>query len=187
MNSFSDWHAALKLYSKDLRNTSPLPDRESLTLEEEEQCRIIGGALIGWLENNGPYMLEQRKEMAEYAEQEEPLIVLLTTAPGLLAAEDIAGSDQDRLFFFTPDQWADFAEQHPDDEMHFHVINTSSVRPTEADDELPPNAPGTGALWLHEEATRISPQIMMGAHHLWHYDGERAQLIQEALRRVEVL
>jgi hypothetical protein len=184
---FSDWHASLKLYSSELRTAQPLAERESLSLEEEEQCRIIGGALIGWLENNGPYMLEQRKELAEYAEDQEPLIVMLTTVPGLLAAEDIAGSDQDRLFFFTPEQWAGFSERHPDDEMRFHVVNTSSVRPTDAEDELPPGAPTTGELWLHEEATRISPQVMMGAHHLWHWDGDRAQLVQEALRRVDVL
>jgi hypothetical protein len=186
MMTQDEWHCALKAHWLASREATPLPDRESLSPELEEQCRIIGGALFGWLETNGPYMLEQRQELEAYADSPEPIFILLTTLPGLLAAEDIAGSDQERLFYMLPETWAEFSQAHPDETMRHHIINCSSVRELEDDERLPPeiSRPAEGSLWVHEEATTVAPNFTLGAHHLWHWDGSQAELTQEAFRRV---
>ncbi|QZZ22407.1 hypothetical protein J5X98_08520 [Leptothermofonsia sichuanensis E412] len=55
-----EWSAALKSFSQSQREQNPLPDRESLSDEEEWQCRIIGGEFISWYQRHLRDILGQR-------------------------------------------------------------------------------------------------------------------------------
>jgi len=44
-----DWFNGLKRFVEECRVKHPIANRDDLKVEEEMQCRIIGGSLIAWL------------------------------------------------------------------------------------------------------------------------------------------
>ena len=60
-----EWFSLLNQHIEQCRLENPLPSREELTKVQEMQCRIVGGAIIAWLERYGPQFLQERQVLHE--------------------------------------------------------------------------------------------------------------------------
>lgn len=80
MNGYgvTEWTESMRHGAADCRRARPLPDRSALTLVQEWQCRIVGGALMAWLHDHGPRFLQERAAMAD-GEQPELLEEAMTS------------------------------------------------------------------------------------------------------------
>jgi hypothetical protein len=121
-----EWLSALNGFFERQLSLKPLPPREDLPKREEFQCRILGGALIGWLDRHGPPLLHEREFFRDLTNVEsDPAIVITSGVPGLVAASQILNPKPDSIFFFSPEEFAVFLKEHPDDLLCWHVEYSS--------------------------------------------------------------
>ena len=82
-----NWFEGLVRFIADSREGRSIVDREKLTVEQEMQCRIIGGGLISWLQEYGPRLMQERAVLAKLQGWvEDPFIVFTSELPGLVVA-----------------------------------------------------------------------------------------------------
>jgi hypothetical protein len=58
-----EWSTALKSFAQNQRQHNPIPNRDTLSVEEEWQCRIIGGEFISWYQQHLRGILGQRETL----------------------------------------------------------------------------------------------------------------------------
>ena len=182
------WFASLQNHVRKLRAEHPLPRREALSAAEEWQCRIIGGSLIRWLNDHGPRMLQERRMLARTMHvEEDPCIVFTSSVPGLVAAQEIIGLDDEGIVYLGDDEFEAWSKDHADDEYRWHVHVWSHFTESlpsrlrqEAQESFP--LPEGHVYWLHAEGTMWGKLAGRGGDHLWQWDGEKPTLLEEALR-----
>ncbi|MBW6454624.1 MAG: hypothetical protein K0A98_01950 [Trueperaceae bacterium] len=183
----AEWTEDLRRFAAACRATRPLPERATLTLAQEWQCRIVGGALLAWMRENGPSFLQERTAMARLLEVDpDPATVFTSDVPGLVAAQEILGSDHERVVFLLEEEFADAAPRATDPRYDRHVHVWSRFLP-----ELEPDfaaqarsrhaIPASSAYWQHGEGTMWAPNAGRGGDHLWRWDGRPPDLLEEAM------
>ncbi len=180
------WEKELHHFIQQARAVDPLPDRSCLDKAQEMQCRILGGSLITWLDHVCPRLLADRKTWWYLRELEpDPYLVFETTLPGLVAAAEILEGGADRLIFLSPEEYRDWTSQNPDPAYRWHVhtysffcdgVTAESLGPLAARFPLPPGA----VYWKHVQGDRWGERCGRGVEHLWSWDGEEPELLEEA-------
>jgi hypothetical protein len=183
-----EWQAKIKAYFHEVYAAKVLPSRELMTKAENCQRQIIGSTIHAWLTDYGPKLLAERELIRGPfdAWDSEPVIVITSTVPGLVAACDMLSSDPTRVFYLTNEAFKVFHEQHPDPEFQWHVTYESRIS------EVPNSGPGSKSwgehplaahecYWVHTEAYMLGPLFGQGWEHLWKWDGEKPVLLQQRM------
>lgn len=181
------WTDELRAHIATLREEKPLPDRAVLDAAEERQCQVMGGTLLTWLRKIGPAFLQERQAMSgTLGIEPEALIVFTSTIPGLVAARQIIPADNQAILYLEHDEFAGWTRQHPDDEYRWHVHFWSLYRATPDQEFLAraqeryPLEQATETYWQHSEGTMWAKNVGRGVDHLWKWDGNEPQLLEEA-------
>lgn len=179
MSADPDWFETLR----ERAAAAHLPERSELTAAEEAQCRIVGGAFIAWFHDAGRFFVSQRAALANVTGQHgEPAIVLVSNAPGLVAAREIFAESENRPFAVTPQIYASVV-QRADPEFRWHIQVASYFRV--ATGEFAKRARQRFLLregevfWEHYEATISGPLAAQGGSHLWKWNGVEPELLEE--------
>lgn len=180
------WQAALQQHAAQEYQARPLPARAELSALEENQCRILGGTLISWLQRHSHPLLAERDVLKTMIDVEaDPVIVVISDTPGLIAAQEILARAPFPIFFLPQASFDAFLAQHPDKTFRWHVVFTSFFyQAADAETQQQMNAraalqPGE-AFWLHREVSSLAPLFARGGDHLWKWDGQAMALIEEA-------
>lgn len=179
------WFDDLRSFIAARRVERPITPRDRLDIEAEMQCRIIGGALIPWLERYGPRLIRQRGALsAVMGVEKDPFIVFTSTEPGLVAADLIVGENA-RVLYLYPDEYQTWLAQRPDERFRWHVHYRSYFREADAsfDPALDdyPLAPGE-SYRIHTEGTMLGTSFGRTADHLWKWNGTEFTILMECFR-----
>ncbi|WP_133793430.1 hypothetical protein [Prosthecobacter fusiformis] len=185
--SREEWTAALVSFAAKKHADEPIALRSEFTDEEEQQCRILGGHLLSWLEDWGPSMMAERNAQAAIQGWDEnPHVVYLTAGPGLAAAEDILAGAEDDVTWLTVPQFQEFLALHPDEKQAHHCILESWLRKPTAEEaaegQSADSAHAEGSLWVHHDHTLMGPSFTRGGLSLWSYRDEKMALVKEAFQ-----
>lgn len=187
--SGDEWKARLRAFFVDESGRDEIPPREELTDAQEMQCRIVGGALIAWLERHGPRMIQERSVLRAVGFEPNPLIVFTSNVPGLVAAREILGEQPERVVYMTEARFRDFLRANPDPRYIWHVHHWSLFPPQleaeflEAARSGYPIADGC-QYWQHVEGTLWGPSCGLEIRHLWQWDGAEPALLEEGMQSV---
>lgn len=179
------WQSSLSAYFDLEYHARPLPARESLSHEQEWQCRILGGAIYNWLQKYGGPLLREREMLRESMNVEsEPIIVLTANMPGLVAACEILAQKPDSIFYFSPEAFQLFLETNPDKGFCWHVEYTNILEESLSEKNLSRAAEqfpikDAERYWLHREVSTLGRLFARGGEHLWKWDGEKPVLLEE--------
>jgi hypothetical protein len=182
-----EWQKAIAKHFDAEYAAHVLPSKELLTKAEDFQRRTIGSTIYHWLKETGPELLQERELVKDpFGDADsEPVIVLISTVPGLVAASDMMPSRQKRVFYFKENAFQRFFEQHPDPKYLWHVTYTSyfveeldAATRERAVTRYPLETPAE-KFWLHREASILGELIGRGMDHLWKWDGERATMLEQ--------
>jgi hypothetical protein len=186
----SQWQAELKSFSQELYRSQPLPPRESLTPEEEWQCRIIGGDLIGWHQYALPHIMNERNALRICNFDPQPVQVFTSTIPGLVAAHVILtdlGEQAPDIIYLPHDTFTAWCQEHSlSRTAYIHqwsyfepLYNESLVEASQKYETIPPQdfrLHTSGDLWGENCGTEQS--------HLWRWNGQEMELVQEAFVQI---
>ncbi len=198
-----DWFNCLRRHIAERRAEDPLPNRNDLTSEQELQCQIIGGNFIAWLDECGPALLLERSVLPNRVGWEkDPFIVFTSSAPGLVAAQEILEDGPDIIVYLYHQEFTDWLKGNADDKYRWHIHTWSFFAPLSAETEMPldsetemlldpeaekkaqryPLASGE-SLRLHREGTMCGESFGRGGDHLWKWNGEELTLLEECFRQ----
>lgn len=182
-----DWMTRLREYAAACRTVYPLPSRGALSKSQEWQCRIVGGALLNWLREDGPRFLQERAFMGDYMGLEpEPAIVFTSDISGLVAAQQIVGPEHERIVYLLEEEFS-VSAPHLDDPTYNYHLHCWSVFRAEVSADLAASAfakyplPTGCVYWTHSEGTRWGVNAARGCDHLWRWDGTEPKLLEEAI------
>jgi hypothetical protein len=178
-----EWSTALKAFAQAQRQQNPIPNRDTLSDEEEWQCRIIGGEFISWYQQHLRDIVGQRQTLMIKKFDPEPLIVFTASIPGLVAAQEIMSQPSESLVSLLYTEFDEWEKEHQVEEFIFHIQHWSYFR--KIDQELllrtqkvyPEVSPEeyrihiTGDLWAE--------QCGVQSEHLWRWNGEEMELLEE--------
>jgi hypothetical protein len=181
-----NWFTQLNASIEQLRKENPLSARDQLNDSEEWQCKIVGSSLLNWLENVGPNFLQERSVFCKVREIEpDPFLVFTSNTPGLVAAREIVGEDNERIVFLDDSEFDDWLKDHPDKSYRWHVHVWSYFRDSlesefhqKAEEEYPISE--ESSYWQHSEGTMWADLAGRGVDHLWRWDGNGPELLEEA-------
>ena len=183
-----EWLTALKSFVKEQRQNNPIPERSTLSDEEEWQCRIIGGEFISWYQQHLPDILDQRVVLRITKFDSEPLIVFTTSMPGLVAAQEIMPEPSNNLVYLLHTEFDDWEKEHPVDTFSFHIHHWSYFR--QIDQELLLRAQETypevsvEEYRIHTSGDLWGEQCGVQGEHLWRWNGEEMKLLEEAFSQM---
>ena len=180
------WFAKLNAAVTHLREANPLPSREQFDDADEWRCRIVGSSLLHWLEDIGPTFLQERSVLCTALEIEpDPFVVFTSDTPGLVAAQEILGTDNEKITFLSGREFEAWLYGSPDESYRWHTHVFSQFRDTlesefqqSAKEQYP--VPIGVAYWQHSEGTNWAALAGKGVDHLWKWDGEKPELLEEA-------
>lgn len=187
MKTTAEWATQLRQYIAVCRVAAPLPGRDTLTAAEEERCRIVGGSMVSWFRKYGPSFLQERAMMAKLLEiDREPSIVFTSDIPGLVAAQEIVGQDNEQVAFLLEEEYAAMAAPLADPTYRHHV-HFWSFFPLVVEPEIEAKAKIKYPIqeghiyWQHSEGTMWAINAGRGVDHLWQWDGQNPELLAEAI------
>ncbi|HYF36972.1 MAG TPA: hypothetical protein VD994_16865 [Prosthecobacter sp.] len=153
--------------------------------EQELQCRVLGGNLIQWLQKWGPRLIQERNIVSwKEGTDKEPLVVVTTDVPGLVAANEILRGKMDQILYCRKAELLKFKTQHPDPDFLLHCELNLYFEKLDAEEEaklrdtyhLPPDV----RIAVQAEASILGPLFARGGRHLWDFSGDGPKLIEEA-------
>ncbi len=111
------WFAGLRTFIGECREKCPIVERAVLSAEDENQCQIIGGSLLAWLQKHGPPLIQERAVLSKLQKWEkDPFIVFTSEQTGLVAAKEILGEERANIAFLAPfefSEWLKFTLPDP--------------------------------------------------------------------------
>jgi hypothetical protein len=144
--------------------------------------------VIAWFEHHGPALLLERKVLQKLTRVDpNPGIVFTSTTPGLLAAQEIFGDGRQDIICLYDEELLRWLKRHPDLAYRWHVHFWSSFREpvdkkiAEKAKRVYPLTEGS-VYWQHSEGTMWGSQAGRGGEHLWVWDGQEPQLLEETFR-----
>lgn len=182
-----DWGEALRDYVQTQRQRNPIPDRDTLSPEEEWHCRVIGGEFLQWDQRGLDQIMQQRYVLKAVGFDPEPLIVITTSMPGLVAMKEIAPEPPPDLVYLLHEEFQTWESQHPVHSMTFHIHHWSFFEPADGEVVLQarsdhPDAP-VSSLRVHRTGTLWGRNGGSTCQHLWQWQGEKLALLKEAISR----
>jgi hypothetical protein len=179
-----EWSTALKAFAQNQRQHNPIPNRDTLSVEEEWQCRIIGGEFVSWYQQHLRDIVGQRATLRIMKFDPEPLIVFTASMPGLVAAQEIMSEPSESLVYLLHMEFDEWEKEHQVEKFIFHIhhwsyfrkidqellLRTQEVYPEVSPEEYRIHT--TGDLWAE--------QCGMQGEHLWRWNGEEMELLEEA-------
>jgi hypothetical protein len=118
--------------------------------------------------------------------EKEPFIVFTSEQPGLVAAREILEDESERIAFLYPTEFVEWNKSHPDENFRWHVHTWSFFAPLDSETKKKatqyPLAAGE-TYWLHKEGTMCGPLFGRGGDHLWKWNGNEPELLQECLNQ----
>lgn len=183
-----EWLTSLKSFIQEKYRCNPIPQRNTLSDEEEWHCRIIGGEFIGWYQHHLRGILEERMALRVRQFDPKPILVFTTTIPGLVAAQEIMRDPPENLVYLPHSEFEEWEQQNPVDEFTFHIHHWSYFRPI--DRELLTKAcklyPKVNAeeFRIHTSGDLWGEMCGVGGDHLWRWNGQEMELIEEAFVQV---
>ena len=182
-----DWINGLKQFVGVCREKLPIANRDDLKAEEEIQCQIIGGSLIGWLDEYGPQFLQERSFLASIKGwDKDPFIVFTSTEPGLVAAKEILEKETGNIAFLYSKEFTEWLVNNPDPDYLWHIHMWSFF--AELDIHMQKKArkypiDQSDSYWLHKEGTMCGQLFGRGGDHLWKWNGKEPVLLQECINQ----
>lgn len=183
------WAAGLRRHIKTCRKKTPIPDRSSLSPEEEQQCRIIGGELLSWLKDAGPQVLAERKALKILEVDPDPLVVFTTSMPGLVAAKEIIPASEKRIACLLDKEFEAVLQKLPDENCQYHVQKWShfeKLDPEElerAKEKHPGIAPEE--FRIHVAGQYFGRNCGSSLNHLWRFTSEgEMKLVEEGFGQI---
>jgi hypothetical protein len=182
------WLAALKYFQQAQYQSNPLPDRQSLSEEEEWQCRIIGGEFIGWYKHDLSFILKQRIALQVMDFDKEPILVFTTSIPGLVATREIIKEPSEDLVCLLHHKFKKWIGLNPVDEFIFHIHHWSYFKPIDEDllelaqERYPQIDPAE--FRIHTSGDMWGERCGGGADHLWRWNGKSMELIEESYSQI---
>ena len=164
------------------RHEVPIVPRDHLSPLDEQQCRILGGDLIRWINDIADGLLSERALLLHH---KDPVIFFISTMPGLVASQEVLGDKNGPFVWGLPEDFDSFEER--DEEFIFHVEYRSFFKEPESDAAVKeltkshPLAPGESHL-IHTVESVMGPLFARGGEHLWKWDGDQLELLEEAWR-----
>ena len=179
-----EWSIALKSYIEAQRRQNPILDRDSLSDEEEWQCRIIGGEFIRWYENYLHDILSQRSALMINNFDPDPLIVITTTMPGLVAMHEIISKPQENIVYLDNEEFEAWEKKNPVDEFTFHIHHWSYFRSVDQklSKQVRESFPSVNVdeLRIHSNGDLWGDNCGVFGDHLWQWNGHEMALLEEA-------
>jgi hypothetical protein len=176
-----EWITRLQEHVADARATAPIPDRSSLSIEDEHRCRRNGGLLLAWLNRHGPQILAQRRFFR--GPDDRPVIVFTTDITGLVAAREILEGESLELVYLLDTEYDQWMSNNNDDFAYHVHLWARFTEPTgdflERARREYPQPPGH-IYWNHSEGTVWGHLQGRGAEHLWAWNGREPSLLKEA-------
>lgn len=183
-----EWLAALKAFVQKRSENNPISPRSTLSEEEEWHCRIIGGEWINWYQRHLRTILQERMVLRVQQFDPEPLIVFTTTMPGLVAAQQIMQEPPENLVYLLHSEFVAWEQHNPVDSFTFHIHHWSYFQPisqqllAQASARYPDLDPQ--AFRIHASGDLWGERCGVGGEHLWRWNGERMELLEEAFTQV---
>lgn len=176
-----EWSEGLRDHVEGARARTPIPQRDSLSLEDEHRCRINGGWLLAWLRDSAPGIITQRRFFEP--DEAQPLFVFTTDFPGLVAARAIVGDHPSELVYLLDEEFEEWMARHDDGfEHHIHLwAKLPQPDPDFLDRAQTDFGPADGQYWKHSTGTLWGLLAGGGADHLWVWDGRQSKLVKLAL------
>ncbi len=166
------------------RQDVPIVPRGGLSPLAESQCQVLGGSLINWIQEQADGLLAERAMLGKLKDwHADPVILFVSTMPGLVAAQEILGDEKSPFVWGLTDDFESFEE--PDDEYLFHVEFRSLLEEPESDTDVTdlkksyPLAPGESH-FIHTVESVMGPLFARGEKHLWKWNGDELKLLEEA-------
>jgi hypothetical protein len=183
------WLVSLKYFQQPGQCLSnSLPDRQSLSEEEEWQCRIIGGEFISWYKHDLSYILQQRIALQVRQFDKEPILVFTTSIPGLVATREIIKEPSENLVCLLHHKFEKWIGRNPVDEFIFHIHHWSYFKPIDEDllelaqTSYPKIDPAE--FRIHTSGDLWGERCGLGADHLWRWNGSIMELIEESCSQI---
>ena len=176
------WRHQLEEFVDRIR--SPRTDRDQLSPLQHQQRRVTGGLLVQFFE-----FLEQSADDELYPQLDdhplaERLFLFISDDAGLHAADELMDTDTDQALCLKKEEWRAFLEapQTEDDEAFVHHYQFWSVwHQNVPEDWDTPDLEQGFDHWVHEEGFALADRAGRGAKHLWRWDGEDFDLVDEEL------
>jgi len=177
------WFETLCSYAKECRRNRIIPARTDLSDLKEMECRILGGALISWLQKHNKALIHERNILTPTTGQtKNPFIVLLSDDPGLIAAREILDPMPKDLVYLYPDEFQKFIKKMPDKEYNWHCTYTfkfTAADTAESEKRAELLTSKYDILSFHFEETVMGPLFARGGKHLWGWKNGIPELIEE--------
>ncbi len=183
-----EWSAAVRSFAQLQREQSSIPDRDSLSTEEEWQCRIIGGEFISWYQHRLPDILRQRAALRFMKFDPKPFIIFTTSMPGLVAAREIMPEAPQSLVYLLHSEFEEFERNHLAGDFTACIHHWSYFRPL--DEEFLARAqqsfPGVKAeeYRIHTVGDLWGERCGGEDNHLWRWNGREMELLEELFSQV---
>ena len=116
----------------------------------------------------------------------DPVIVFTSDLPGLVAAQEILGSEHELVTCLLEEEFAD-AEVRAADPGYVRHVHVWSRFLLELEPDFAAVARSRHPIrsgdrhWQHTEGTMWAPNAGRGVDHLWRWDGSEPELLAEAL------
>lgn len=175
----------IKKHLLSCRGKNPIPARDELDALQEQQCRILGGHLISWLQEWGPELLRERAALVATRNWDvNPLICFQSDMPGLVAAREILRDEPGNVVWGL---LADYESLATTDENYIYHVELRSfmtqVKSSELNRTIRARHPKKRSekYYIHFDKSVIGPLFARGAKHLWKWDGNELVLLEEAV------
>ena len=140
----------------------------------------MGLDLIDWNNNRANGLLSER---ALLLYNKDPAIFFISTMPGLGASQEVLGDKNGPFVWGVPEDFDSFEER--DEEFIFHVEYRSLFKEPESDADVKeltkshPLEPGE-RYFIHTVESVMGPLFARGGEHLWKWNGQELELLEEA-------
>ena len=167
----------------------PIPERSTLSAEQEWQCQVIGGELLSWLRSPLENILGQRHFFNKLMPFDpDPVIVFTTNTPGLVAAQIILG-ETDKILFLHHASWQRFAAGYKEDLYDRFLVHHWSLFEQAEKDVLEAQAfinfkQQFERLYVHTAGELWGPRNGLQGKHLWAFDKAEGVLLEEAFESI---
>lgn len=178
-----DWIDGLREFVQAARSEQPAPTRDELSELEDEQRRVSGGGLMQFLnfvQTEPAFELFPVLESQSIADR---AFVFAADEAGFVAAGDIIDADSERAIVVTKEEWREWLddpETDADREFEYHYEYWSVWhRDFRANWDIPDDDPRD--FWIHEEGFALADRAGRGSRHLWAWDGEELELVEQSI------
>ena len=177
------WLDEVRDFALEERGALAIPNGHQLSPLLGWQRKVTGGVLLQFLEfiqSDAPY--EHFDELDDYPIHER-VFLFITDLPGAVAGDEIVQSDSDRVFTILKDEWRAWLSdpERDDDEQFERHYEFWSVWHQDLHSEWQLEELEGAEYWVHEEGFALADGAGRGAQHLWVWDGEEMEKVEEEM------